>query len=149
MAKINPATPIADIHGALQRGDKVVYRVRDGVQQAYIVKRPYEGKPTEAQTASRQSFKNLTQQVKAIYADSAQLAEWQTRFEAYTATRAYKSQLNRYLREQRERSLANPLSTFHFRPTAKRTPKPPTTLYGFILSALANDAKPSGTQENA
>ena len=138
MAKINPASPIADIHGALQRGDKVVYRVRDGVQQAYIVKHPYEGKPTEAQAASRRSFKDLTQQVKAVYADPSQLAEWQARFEAYTSTRAYKSQLNRYIREQRERSLANPLSTFHFSlSTSKRTPKPPTTLYGFILSTLA------------
>ena len=91
MAKINPSSPIADIHGALQRGDKVIYRVRDGVQQAY------------------------------------------------TSTRKYKSQLNRYIREQRERSLANPLSTFHFRPAAKRTPKPPTTLYGFILSTLAKE----------
>ena len=40
MAKINPSSPIADIHGALQRGDKVVYRFRDGVHQAYIVKPP-------------------------------------------------------------------------------------------------------------
>ena len=141
MAKINPSSPIADIHGALQRGDKVVYRVRDGVQQAYIVKHPYEGKPTEAQTASRQSFKSLTQQVKAVYADPVQLADWQARFEAYTSTRKYKAQLNRYIREQRERSLANPLSTFHFRPASKRTPKPPTTLYGFILSELSKAAK--------
>lgn len=70
MAKINPSSPIADIHGALQRGDKVVYRVRDGVQQAYIVKHPYEGKPA-----------------------------------------------------------------------AQRTPKPPTTLYGFILSELSKETK--------
>ena len=108
MAKINPSSPIADIHGALQRGDKVVYRVRDGVQQAYIVKHPYKGKPTEAQTASRQSFKSLTQQVKAIYADPVQLADWQARFETYTSTRRYKSQLCRYIREQRECSLAIP-----------------------------------------
>ena len=141
MAKINPSSPIADIHGALQRGDKVVYRVRDGVQQAYIVKRPYEGKPTAKQTQARTAFKDLTQQVKAIYADPVQLAEWQARFEAYTSTRKYKSQLNRYIREQRERSLANPLSTFHFRPAAQRTPKPTTTLYGFILSELSKDIK--------
>ena len=141
MAKINPSSPIADIHGALQRGDKVVYRVRDGIQQAYIVKHPYEGKPTDKQTQARTAFKDLTQQVKAIYADPVQLADWQARFEAYTSTRKYKSQLNRYIREQRERSLANPLSTFHFRPAAKRTPKPPTTLYGFILSELSKDAK--------
>ena len=139
MAKINPAPHLADIRGALRRGDKVVYRVRDGVQQAYIVKHPYEGKPTEAQAKNRLSFKSLTQQVKAVYADSVQLAEWQARFEAYTSTRKYKDQLNRYIREQRERSLANPLSTFHFRPAADRTPKPPTTLYGFILSTLAKE----------
>ena len=141
MAKINPATHLADIRGALRRGDKVVYRVRDGVQQAYIVKHPYEGKPTEAQAQNRRSFKSLTQQVKAVYADPVQLAEWQARFEAFTSTRKYKSQLNRYIREQRERSLANPLSTFHFRPAADRTPKPPTTLYGFILSTLAQEQK--------
>ena len=81
MAKINPATPIADIHGALQRGDKVVYRVRDGVQQAYIFKHPYGDEPSEAQAQNRRSFKSLTQQVKAIYADPVQLAEWQARFE--------------------------------------------------------------------
>ena len=140
MAKINPSSPIADIHGALQRGDKVVYRVRDGVQQAYIIKHPYEGKPTESQSASRSKFKSLTQQVKAIYADPAQLEKWRTRFEQYTSTRAYKTQLNRYLREQRDRSLANPLSTFHFRPASHRTPKPPTTLYGFILSTLSKES---------
>ena len=99
--------------------------------------------PTGKQAQARTAFKNLTQQVKAVYADPAQLADWQARFEAYTSTRKYKSQLNRYIREQRERSLANPLSTFHFRPAAKRTPKPPTTLYSFILSELAKAAKTS------
>ncbi len=139
MAKVTPASHIADIRGALQRGDKVVYRVRDGVQQAYIVKHPNKAKPSDAQKQMRTSFKSLTQQVKAIYADSEQLAVWQARFEAYVSTRQYKSQLNRYIREQQERSLNNPRSTFHFLPAAHRTPKPLTTLYGFILSTLSKE----------
>ena len=50
MAKVNNTHPIADIHGALRRGDKVIFRVRDGIQQAYVVKRPYRDEPSEAQT---------------------------------------------------------------------------------------------------
>ena len=142
MAKVNPATHLADIRGALSRGDKIVYRVRDGVQQAYVIKRDKTAKPSEAQEQNRLSFKSLTQQVKAVYADPVQLAGWKARFEAYTATRTYRTQLNRYIREERSRSLANPLATFHFRPASARTPKPPTTLYGFILSTLAQELRP-------
>ena len=133
MARVNNTHPIADIHGALSSGDKVVFRVRDGIQQAYIVKHPYEGEPSRAQAAQRSKFKTLTQQVKAIYADPAQLAEWQARFEAYTSTRSYKSQLNRYLAQAREpQSIPAVLI-----PKSLRIPKPPTTLYGFILSSLS------------
>ncbi len=133
MAKVNNTHPIADIHGALRRGDKVIFRVRDGIQQAYVVKRPYRDEPSEAQTKARADFKALTAQVKAIYADPAQLAEWQARFEAYTSTRSYKSQLNRYLAQAREpQSIPAVLI-----PKSLRIPKPPTTLYGFILSSLS------------
>ena len=141
MAKVNTTNPIADINGKLAKGDKVIFRVRDGVQQAYIVKHPYEGDPTDRQTAARQSFRSLTQQVKAIYADPAQLAGWQARFEALTRTRAYKARLQKYLAEKYNHSLANPLSTFHFLPASQRTPKPPTTLDGFILSCLSKASK--------
>ena len=133
MAKVNNTHPIADIHGAFRRGDKVIFRVRDGIQQAYIVKHPYTGKPSEAQSAQRDKFKTLTQQVKAIYADPEQLNEWGTRFERYTSTRAYKSALQRYLAQARTPQRIPAVLI----PKENKVPKPPTTLYGFILSTLA------------
>ncbi len=135
MARVNNTHPIADIHGALSRGDKVVFRVRDGIQQAYIVKHPYEGEPSRAQAAQRSKFKTLTQQVKAIYADPEQLNEWKNRFSAYTSTRAYKKALERYLAQSREPQRVPAVLI----PDGNKAHKPPTTLYGFILSTLAHN----------
>lgn len=137
MAVVNNTNPIANIHGALAKGDKVIYRVRDGVQQAYVVKHPYDGDPTEKQTQARQSFKNLTQQVKAIYADPDQLAEWQDKFLKLTKTRAYRKALAKYLAYKREpQHIPYQVLPKHLQPQ-----KPPTTLYGFILSELSKAAK--------
>ena len=109
--------------------------VRDGIQQAYIVKHPYEGEPSRAQAAQRSKFKTLTQQGKAIYADPEQLNEWKNRFSAYTSTRAYKKALERYLAQSREPQRVPAVLI----PDENKAPKPPTTLYGFILSSLAHN----------
>lgn len=131
MAKITPTHPISDIHGAFRQGDKVIFRMRDGIQHAYIVKHPYEGPYTEAQKAARSTFRNLTQQVKAIYANPEQLAEWRARFETFISSRQYKTAFERYLRQEHEPQRVPYVAA------AKRFPKPPTTLYGFIISTLS------------
>ena len=136
MAIITTAHPISEIHGAFRKGEKVVFRMRDGVQQAYVVKHPYKGKPSEAQAQQRSKFQLCTQQIKAIYADPAQRQQWQDRFDAYTSSPAYRKQMERYLRQSREPQHipAVPL------PQSLRTRKPPTTLYGFILSSLTHNS---------
>ena len=135
MAVAIPATPLADLHGKLSQTDKIVFRVRDGILQAYAIKNPYSGKPSEAQAQRRNTFKNLNQQAKAIYADPEQRAIWQERFVAYTSTREYKKQLARYIAEKRAPSRFPAIPV----PQSERTPKPPTTLYGFILSTLSHE----------
>jgi hypothetical protein len=112
MAKVSNANPVAGISGKLTKSDKVIFRVKDGVQQAYVVTKPYEGPPSEAQKNNRSRFKELTQQVKAIYADPQQLETWTQRFETHKASKAYVSAIN-------------------------RGRKTPTTLYGFIFSSLS------------
>ena len=134
MAIITTAHPVSEIHGAFRKGEKVVFRMRDGVQQAYVVKHPYQGPSTEAQTQHRMDFGRYNQQAKVIYADPAQRQQWQDRFDAYTSSPAYRKQMERYLRQSREPQHASVL------PAAQRTPKPPTTLYGFILSSLAHNS---------
>lgn len=133
MAKVTTITPIADIRGALRRGDKVIFRVRDGIQQSYVVKHPYKGNGTAAQKAARSTFRDLTQQVKAIYADPQQLAEWQKRFDRLRASRQYRKALTNYINYIRTPQEAPYIPV----PKALRPIKPPTTLYGFILSTLS------------
>lgn len=133
MAKITTISPIADIRGAMRKGDKVVFRVRDGIQQAYIVKHPYEGEGSPAQQAARHSFRDLTQQVKAIYADPEQLNAWRTRFEQYKSSRQYKKALTKYIDYIRLPQEAPYIAI----PKELRPVKPPTTLYGFIISTLS------------
>ena len=133
MAVAVTANPFADVHGKLNKTDRTIYRVRDGILQAYSVKHPYHGKPTAAQKQQRTSFKSLNAQVKAIYDDPEQKALWQARFEAFISTRQYKKQLQQYIAEKRAPSRIPAI----FVPQSVRTPKPPTTLYGFILSSLA------------
>ena len=130
MATVNYTNPIEDVHGKLAKHDKVIFRTRNGIRHAYVVKNPYEGKPSDKQTAARSSFRDLTQRVKAIYADPAQLALWQQRFNDLISSRAYQKQLRQYLAQQRTPS------PIPYIPQPK-VPKPPTTLYGFILSSLA------------
>ena len=108
MAKIKNANPIASIHGKLAKADKVIYRVKDGVQQAYVVKNPYMGPPSEAQSKNRNAFRERTQQIKAIYSNPTLLDAWKKRFKEYRASDDY---------AQKE--------------------KKNTTLYGFIMSSLA------------
>ena len=133
MARVNHTHPVADVHGALAKGDKVIFRVRDGIQQAYAVKHPYDGEPSEKQTNARSTFRALTTRVRDVYADPVQLEQWEGRFKAYTSTRQYKLQLRRYLAQAREPQHI-PYSPL---PEARRVPKPVTTLYGFIMSTLA------------
>ena len=134
MARITPVHPISDIHGAFRQGDKVIFRMRDGVQHAYVVKHPYQGPATAAQKEARNTFRDLTQQVKAIYADPQQLAEWRTRFETYLASRDFRKAYDRYIAQSREPQRVP------YIPAAERAPKPPTTLYGFILSSLSKQS---------
>ncbi|MBR0296563.1 MAG: hypothetical protein IJQ95_04140 [Paludibacteraceae bacterium] len=133
MAKVTTITPIADIRGALRRGDKVIFRVRDGIQQSYVVKHPYKGNGSDAQKAARSTFRDLTQQVKAIYADPQQLAEWQKRFDRLRASRQYRKALTNYINYIRTPQEAPYIPI----PKDLRPTKPPTTLYGFILSTLS------------
>ncbi len=136
MALTAPATPIADIHGQLSKTDKIVFRVRDGIMQSYAVKNPYHGKPTEAQTRQRNKFAQITAQLKTIYDDPEQLELWQQRFKKYIDSRTFKKQFRQYLAEQKAPAHTPSVVI----PKALRTPKPPTTLYGFIFASLADNA---------
>ena len=132
MALVKFITPIADITGKLAKDDKVIHRTRNGVPEAYVVRHPYTGKPSEKQAAARNTFRELTAQVKAIYADPVQLADWQARLLAYASTRQYRKALEAYLAQQRAKKRIPYIP-------AQKLPKPPTTLYGFIFSSLSKE----------
>ena len=135
MAKVNYTNPIADMHGKLARTDKVIYRTRNGVQHAYVIKHPRNKHWSDKQTATRASFAELTQQVKAVYADPQLLEQYRTQFVRLINSSAYKRQLRNYLAQQ-----ATP-TPVPYLPQPK-FPKPPTTLYGFIFSSLAKQNEP-------
>ena len=130
MATVNYTNPISDVHGKLAANDKVIFRTRNGVRHAYVVKHPHTGNWSDKQVASRTSFRELTQQVKAIYADPAQLELWRSRFMRLISSSKYKHQLRLYLAQK---TAPAPVP---YIPQPK-VPKPPTTLYGFIMSSLA------------
>ena len=132
MATVKYIHPISEITGKLAKGDKVIHRTRNGVQEAYVITHPYEGEPSEAQRQQRSRFYSINQQAKSIYADPAQRAEWQARFEAFISTREYRKALEAYLAQQRAPQ------RIPYIPKQK-IPKPPTTLYGFILSSLSKE----------
>ena len=132
MALVKFIHPVAEITGKLAKDDKVIHRTRNGVQEAYVIRHPYEGEPSEAQRQQRSRFYAINQQAKAIYADPIQRAEWETRWLAYTATKQYRKALEAYLAQQRAPQ------RIPYIPTPK-LPKPPTTLYGFILSSLSKE----------
>ena len=69
-------------HGKLSKKNDIVYRVRNGKQQAYA---PSENTtpPSKAQDAHRQLFGKITSIVNAIMTDPAQVAEWQTEMEEF------------------------------------------------------------------
>ena len=134
MAHVNYTNPIADMHGKLAEGDKVVFRTRNGMRHAYAIKHPYKGKPSVKQSAARASFREITQQIKAVYANPEQLADWQARFMQFISTPSYKRQLARYMEQQRA---PQPVP---YIPQPK-LPKPPTTLYGFIFSTLSSSSE--------
>lgn len=133
MASVTYTAPVAGLHGKLKKRDRTVFRTRNGVQQAYAIKRHYNRKPTELQAPARSAFSDLAKQVKAIYADPVQLAEWTARWEELISSRSYKIRLTRYLKQQQA------IRNRPIMPIIKeaRLPKPPTTLYGFIMSSLA------------
>ena len=132
MALVKFITPIADMTGKLAKDDKVIHRTRNGIQEAYVVVHPYTGEPSDKQIAARNTFRERTAQVKAIYADPVQLADWQARWQAYISTKQYRKALDAYLAQQRTPQ------HIPYIPTPK-LPKPPTTLYGFILSSLSKE----------
>ena len=133
MASVTYSAPVTGLHGKLKKKDRTVFRTRNGVQQAYALKRHYNRKPTELQAPARAAFSDLAKQVKAIYANPVQLAEWTARWEELISSRSYKIRLTRYLKQQQA------IRNRPIMPIIKeeRLPKPPTTLYGFIMSSLA------------
>ena len=132
MATVKYINPIADITGKFAKNDKVILRTRDGISQAYVIKRPYKEEPSQQQKQQRSRFFTINQQAKAIYADPNLKAEWQKRFEAFVSTKDYRKALNAYIAQQRA---PKPIP---YLPTPK-LPKPPTTLYGFIISSLSQE----------
>lgn len=108
-------------HGKLNKKDDVIYRVRNGKEQAYKVKNEYVGPPSEAQTAHRSNFGKISAIMNRIMADPAQVAEFEQRMKAANKQFTVKG-------------LARPYETVRqyvyavIRDQIAQTPMPPTQL---------------------
>ena len=118
MARTTLSHPFDTMSGKLTRNDKVILRTRNGNTHAYAIRNPYRGPVAPARQRTLDAFASAVAQAKTILSDPALRAEWQQRFNKYTA------RANRY-------------------PTSY--PKPCTTLRGYIISTLTREAQDSGT----
>ncbi len=120
MARVTFLPPIANISGRLSSDSKIVLRTRNGRTQAYIIEHPYTGpvKPQRQRTIN--SFKEAVNQSKTILADSAQKAEWQTRYKKHKD---------------------------YFRRHPSSTNKRYSTLRGFVIAQLTQQINAQAKQE--
>ena len=116
MAHTTLSHPFDTMSGKLTRNDKVILRTRNGQTHAYVVHHPYTGPVAPARQRTLDAFASAVAQAKTILNDSTLRAEWQQRFNKYTA------RANRY---------------------PSSYPKPCTTLRGYIISTLTREAQSS------
>jgi len=81
MAKFEPVYPFNHLHGKYAKGDKLSYRETFGVRHTYVLKNPYEGPASEAQTAMRQAMGAASKYTSILFRDPAVKAEWTARCE--------------------------------------------------------------------
>ncbi len=81
MAKFNPVYPFEHLHGKYVTGGKMSYRETFGVNHTYVMRNPYQGPASEAQTSMRQVMGIATQYAAIILRDPAVKAEWKARCE--------------------------------------------------------------------
>ena len=118
MARITLSPPFDTMSGKLARRDKIVLRHRNGRVHAYAIQHPYDGPTAPARQRTLDAFAAAVAQSKTILGDPALCAEWQQRFDRYTA------RVNRY---------------------PSSYPKPCTTLRGYIISTLTREAQSSAS----
>lgn len=114
MARTTLSHPFDTMSGKLTGPDKVILRTRNGQTHAYVIRNPYIGPTAPTRQHTIDAFSAAVAQSKIILANPAQRADWQHRFDQYTA------RVRRY-----------PASN----------PKPCTTLRGFVISTLTRAGK--------
>jgi ElaA protein len=82
-------------HGKMSKDSPVVYRVRNGKQQSYILNEN-TNPPSKAQNAHRAFFGKVNSLVNAIMADPVQQAEWEKRRLEYNHSVALDASKRRY-----------------------------------------------------
>jgi len=81
MAKFDPVYPFNHLHGKYSTGDKLSYRETFGVRHTYVLKHPYQGPFSEAQTTMRQAMGAASKYTSILFRDPAVKAEWTARCE--------------------------------------------------------------------
>lgn len=114
MARTTLFHPFDTMLGKLTNADKIILRTRNGRTHAYTIRHPYTGPAAPARQRTMDAFASAVSQAKTILADPAQRADWQRRFDQYTA---------------------------HVRRYPASNPKPCTTLRGFIISTPTRTAE--------
>jgi len=109
-------------HGKLSKDSDVVYRVRNGKEQAFILQKS-STPPSKAQKAHRSLFGKVTSIVNAIIADPAQTALWEQKRIDYNRSIALDPLAKRY---RSTRSYAHMVITEQLeqKESAKRRRKP-------------------------
>ena len=116
MARTTLSHPFDTMSGKLTRNDKVILRTRNGNTHAYVIHNPYKGPVAPERQRTLDAFAAAVAQAKTILNDPALRAEWQQRFNKYTA------RVNHY-----------PFSYS----------KPCTTRRGYIISTRTREAQSS------
>ena len=116
MARTTLSHPFDTMSGKLTSTDKVIFRTRNGNTHAYVIHNPYRGPVAPTRQRTLDAFASAVAQAKTILNDPALCADWQLRFDKYTA------RVNRY---------------------PSSYPKPCTTLRGYIISTLIREAQSS------
>jgi len=81
MAKFEPVYPFDHLHGKYATGDKLSYRETFGVRHTYVLKNPYQGPFSEAQTTMRQAMGAASKYTSILFRDPTVKAEWTARCE--------------------------------------------------------------------
>jgi len=79
MAKFKPVYPFDSLHGKYATGANFSYRETFGRRHTYVLRHPYEGPASPAQTSMRQAWGIACKYCTILFRDPTIKAEWQAR----------------------------------------------------------------------